>query len=581
MFNSLNFEVQFKEPHKGHSGHFKDTHVFKKGMTIIHGPNEAGKSMRSEMLRFALWGRKALRTKVSGYTKLKVTVTFTLKGVDYTLVRSKTTAKLIQAGEDYATGTSPVNDAVEALFGYDLEVFDLANAILQGEVESLGKMNPAQRKALVDSLIGLGAIDDQISALSEERKLDKHSLTTLKDTLVVPQEPVVVAELTQEDLITFPSLKASVLRARAIKGELKGLKTSIPVAPEVLSNTTMALAQKAPLLEQLVTAARTAADYYNSLPDVKTTGYEVEELTRMYTQALNHEACEEVTCPECNHEFNPSGVEPPKYTSSKLSKLRQNEEAHLKKEEALEASVRASYKLKAVENIKGIEMAAQQVKDYRRATQIYQAQLTHHRRTTKRIDELEQEYSKLEKYSGDFEDYERKYNLSLTALQLQVQYQKYKKMYDEQQEKVDNLEARIEDYTKAIAGLRSLKVSIKSYLVPSLNKVASAYLTQMTDGARSSVVISEDFDIKVDGQPMEALSGSAKAVANIAIRLALGQTLTNSVFSVLLADEIDASMDTQRAKYTAQCLRNLKGNIQQIIIISHKRLDADNYVELT
>ena len=32
MFKTLEFEVQFKKPRKGHSGKFKDKHTFKKGI---------------------------------------------------------------------------------------------------------------------------------------------------------------------------------------------------------------------------------------------------------------------------------------------------------------------------------------------------------------------------------------------------------------------------------------------------------------------------------------------------------------------------------------------------------------------
>lgn len=580
MFNSLKFEVQFKEPRNGHSGHFKDTHVFEEGLTIVHGPNEAGKSMRSEMLRFALWGRKALRSKVSGYAKLKAEVEFTLKGIDYVVSRTKSNAHLTQAGDDFATGTSPVNEAMESLFGYDMEVFDLANAVLQGEVESLGRMKPAQRKSLVDNLIGLGAIDEQIKLLSDERRLDKQALATMKDTMVVPEKPIMVQELDTQEMVDFPALKKDIIRARAIDAELAGLQVTVPVAPKEPSAETLALAERGPELEQLMRAAGTAATYAASLPEGKDTGYTPEQLGILYTEALNHEACEDVTCPECDTTFNPAGVAP-ELTSKQVSKLRAQQAAYAKRMEALSVQASAEHALDAFEDRTNVELAQARVKTYRGKQQVYSAQMTSHRRTTRRINELEQERLQLKKFSGDFDLYEKSYNLSLTAMQLMVQYEKYKVAYDEQKEKVDALDAKISDYDAAIIGLRNLKVSIKSYLVPSLNKVASAYLAQMTDGARSSVIISEDFEIRVDGQPMEALSGSAKAVANLAIRLALGQTLTNSVFSVLMADEIDASMDAQRAEYTAKCLRNLTGKIKQIIIISHKKLDADNYVELT
>jgi hypothetical protein len=57
-----------------------------------------------------------------------------------------------------------------------------------------------------------------------------------------------------------------------------------------------------------------------------------------------------------------------------------------------------------------------------------------------------------------------------------------------------------------------------------------------------------EFDVVVDGQRLDTLSGSGKAVANLALRLGLGQVLTNNVLSVFVGDEIDASMDEDRAK---------------------------------
>jgi hypothetical protein len=42
-----------------------------------------------------------------------------------------------------------------------------------------------------------------------------------------------------------------------------------------------------------------------------------------------------------------------------------------------------------------------------------------------------------------------------------------------------------------------------------------------------------------------------KAVANLALRLGLGQVLTNKVFSLFIGDEIDASLDGSRAQQTS------------------------------
>lgn len=125
--------------------------------------------------------------------------------------------------------------------------------------------------------------------------------------------------------------------------------------------------------------------------------------------------------------------------------------------------------------------------------------------------------------------------------------------------------------------LRSL---IKQHLMPSLNRVASHLLTQMTGGQRSAIYVDEDFNVVVDRQDLDTLSGSGKACANLALRIALGQVLTNRVFSVLLADEIDASMDDFRAENTAEVLLTLENSISQVLQVSHKSIEASNHIDL-
>ena len=146
--------------------------------------------------------------------------------------------------------------------------------------------------------------------------------------------------------------------------------------------------------------------------------------------------------------------------------------------------------------------------------------------------------------------------------------------------KADDALASADRYEAAKKGVKALKVSIKGHLVPSLNKVASLLIAQMTAGQRTKVVIDEDFDILVDDQPLNTLSGSGKAVANLAIRIGLGQVLTNKVFSVLMGDEVDASMDDDRAEYTAECLERLTKSIGQVVLVSHKQTDAEHHIQV-
>jgi DNA repair exonuclease SbcCD ATPase subunit len=102
----------------------------------------------------------------------------------------------------------------------------------------------------------------------------------------------------------------------------------------------------------------------------------------------------------------------------------------------------------------------------------------------------------------------------------------------------------------------------------------------MTGGERASIFVDSEFEILVDGQPINTLSGSGKAIANLAIRIALGQVLINKKFSIFMGDEIDGDMDAERATWTAECLSNLSKHISQLILISHKNIEADNYIRL-
>jgi exonuclease SbcC len=159
-------------------------------------------------------------------------------------------------------------------------------------------------------------------------------------------------------------------------------------------------------------------------------------------------------------------------------------------------------------------------------------------------------------------------------------YQVAKNFFDEKVALLRETQAKLDDYAKVRIALKDLRVKVKKYLVPSLNKVASHLLVQMTNGARQTITIDEDFDILVDGQPVATLSGSGKAIANLAIRIGLGQVLINKKFSVFMADEIDGDMDEVRAAATAGCLERLTKNIGQLLLISHKKPEAQHYVEL-
>lgn len=144
------------------------------------------------------------------------------------------------------------------------------------------------------------------------------------------------------------------------------------------------------------------------------------------------------------------------------------------------------------------------------------------------------------------------------------------------QEKLTGLAADIDDYTLAVKGLKAAKNDIKNHLLPSLNTAASALASLMSEGVINSVLMLDDFSIKAMKadryRPVETFSGSEASIINLALRIALGQVLTHSVFSVLIGDEIDASMDSARTAAVWGALARLveANKIKQVILVSHE-----------
>ncbi len=159
-------------------------------------------------------------------------------------------------------------------------------------------------------------------------------------------------------------------------------------------------------------------------------------------------------------------------------------------------------------------------------------------------------------------------------------YENSLKEYNERHEYLETIKDKGDRYKQASEKLKEIKTKMKQYILPSLARLASRLLSEMSEGQYSSIEIDDNFNITLNGLEIVGYSGSEQAMANIAIRIALGQVLTHKSFDVFIGDEIDDSMRPERAQATADCLRKLSQHIGQIILISHRNIEADNYINL-
>lgn len=638
--------------------HQNRTFQFSEGLTAITGPNESGKSLILEMIRYALFGSAALRGTASGYKKLHVELDFEIQGTDYRVVRKGSTVKLFEGDDNpIAVGARPVNARILDLLGYDLQVFDIANACCQGKVEALGDMRPADRKRMVDRTIGLTVIDDLIKVVGERANNEQRSADSLAGTVMEPQEPVKPegyrpsVELEEE----YRVLKGLVQERHELIGWLSQPIPDLPPAPETSITETAAeleeyqqrkqtamrleaeiaglrkptrTLEEIERLEQQLSAYRLWKDYETRRP-----AYSLDDLERMsfiHDEIERHEIGQRLrkqieelhsngtnTCPECGHEWPveaerltdleheledlglgkevpetpaltpreimdavrelerpaPPKAEHPGVDEAELAIARRDLKDGEKREDLIRRLAVYDPGPDRNADLQARRQYEWELENYNRICIIHDAHMSVRDQKQKRADELAGVDEKLVAIDDLMKVclfYEQDLKHYLTA----------KDHYDRVQEQVAELRDRADQYFRAREALKELKLKVKGFLVPSLNKVASYLLAQMTDGVRSVVEIDEEFEINIDGQPLNTLSGSAQAVSNVAIRIALGQVLTNKVCSVFAGDEIDASMDVDRAEYTSQCLRNLTKSVRQVFLITHKKPAADNHVIL-
>jgi len=642
--------------------HFDRTFRFERGLTGVVGPNESGKSLIVETVRYALFGARALRGKAEDYKRLHVELDFEIAGTAYTVIRKPNRVELV----GIASGTRPVNEAIRRVLGYDLAVFDVANACNQGNIEALSDMRPTERKAMVDRTVGLDMLDALIRHCGTEASALRREAEAMRRTLAAPVAPDV-----PEGYVASADLQRNLADAR-IKArrhaELIGMFRSAP--PKVASDLRVTEAETRVLeLKALHQEWQELRGYLSravaepALPGPCPVGVPENELvaheearrdTLDRRRALeaelrklepephpaidldafeaSHDAADlwdrkrklldqgSLTCPECSHRWpvaadqlatyaNIEETLRPSITRRQIADCRKlignrDRIAALRATlDGLESPVDRSADLARARAhaaaVEAYERARSAWQVYNQDLPIKQARLAEvagvadllvaaedalatarHADWWRRMAPLEAEMATLARAEDQARHLQAALQVSLDHESRLAEFEKTQVAFDRITLDIAEVESKSAEYATARERITDLKVSLKSHLLPALNRVASLLLAQMTGGARSRIEVDDAFEILVDGQALATLSGSGKAVANLAIRIALGQILTNRVFSVFMADEVDAAMDEDRAEYTAQALRRLTSMVAQVILVTHKRPQTDVTMEL-
>lgn len=690
------------------------------GSTMITGRNGRGKSLLLEMFSFALFGAKALRGVASDYKKIDVHVRVAIRGKDYEIKRTKTKASigLLGEAEPLATTTTPVNQFIEQLLGYNYDVFRVSNWCAQGDIQALANMKPTERKAMIDNVAGLTQLDGLINIVKGDIKTFKTSIAAVEDAVTKPLEPMMPLIKEEAHLEKKAAAEAVQKKARDLSNGLSEYKfLQAPVEPrepvyraKPTTPPTAAVLPEKPEPKQLapftltepvrptclgtmsydemvkvcrsiwddltlrqanVKAAENDLKRCMPIPQelrgevIATSIEHWEAQAEAWRQKRSYDALlkqGDVTCPNCQHRHPVASDVLAKYDVSSFPESEPlNPAMYNNYMETIKAEDRLATRKSELEGKFGdaqaqatsfarLDEIKAELQEWKRACQEYETAHSRYQLELSNLDQLnaqqlnhwkqqcqmveQQNAQQLRAYEAvchdiDKENAQAQANLAnqkeifakahadylenalhrdqlatdLLAVQnsqefkdaegviqdcleqlgqwktYRALYQQYKQQldsYDQAMARIQNEKDQLEDLGKAHTALVELKARVKTYIIPSLNKVASYLLSEMTGGEHNSITIDDDFEVYVDATPLRVMSGSGKDIANLSIRIALGRILTHKVLGMVMLDEIDQGMDESRAAYTWECIEKITPQIGQVLQVSHKELRAEN-----
>lgn len=593
------------------------------GSTAFIGPNGSGKTFGSiELIRYLLFGKRALRGPASDYKALKVDGVVEIGGKDYRIERHPRKETIWDSeGTVLAVNTEAVNQKLLELLGFGLDVFDVICAARQKDSERLSQMRPDARKRLIDQILGLTAQEKAEKDCKEEAKGHRKLAEALADGLVRPEEPTRPVSYRPVDeleaaLAAVQAYEKEKARLEAVIAQV-GEEPPVVVAPSVDLADLEARAETARSLRQ-AHQARLAELERIPLPTYTLEQIEVSEKYHLFRTELDRRGPkptvtvdqiddmqhawhllmtpgDEVTCPKCEHQFVPGRPDDLIEPALSLEELKAEKRANALWETPLQPVEEPAIVLTA-DQIKEQQLAHSQaarrreleeeisryvepedvsdeLAEARELLADYRARSSERQRWETRAEaaaEARAALQNLKAPEGNAEELSQALVEARVYDQLLVAYGKHQQAYDEAQGKIAAAKQKAADFAAGADAISEARALVKTYLAPSLSRVASSLIQKMTNGVLSSVEIDEDMNISVDGQDIATLSGAGATVANLAVRIGLGRVLTSRVFPVFIGDEIDSDMDAERAEATAEAIGSLSDQLAQILVITHK-----------
>lgn len=612
---------------------------FKDGLNVLVGKNNSGKSTTIEMLNYSLFGSSALRSSISSYPKdFEVETILNFYNGIYKVNRTVKNASLYKYSPDTSdfevvcVGITPVNLYIKTILSYDYKVFSLTNYCKQHDLLNLTSCSPKELVTLIEVISGL---EESYRLMFKLRELKRDYRTEHKafvsarrfdfnseDTFEINEDFEKLLQQNEDVISNFKDLSVDayndvqkyseqVVRLKTFSESLDALNssissidrpsTSLEEIDKVLEEESEKKTELTKLENKKKIYKKPSKEYTQEYLDNQKELYEQQAAYARYLKIKKKLDDHTVTCPNCNHSFADINLELEEEfdTAPETPELAQR--AILEQEQWLSNKDKFIALEVQIESLKGTFKDDKELiklkSDKKDLEQLFKVEL-----------DLETKNKELEEYlNANIEESLRKETLEETIESVsnvlsktKDKYQEYltikedlssylkdkqvsmekAELYKDLEDKIFNSEQRYLLADVLYQALLDTKQEIQTLSLPVLNSTASNLLSEVTGGERNSIEITEDFEILVDGLPVNVLEGSGKVITNLSLRIALLNTFYKDNFLVCLFDEIDESLHEDRFEYMEECFNRLTSSGYQIIAVSHKQYNSGNIINL-
>lgn len=606
---------------------------FEKGLNILAGKNGCGKSTVLEYLSYSLYGANALRSPVKDFPQgFTVETEFEISEINYKVIRTIKSSSLYEFSNnkyvEIVKGTTPVNTKIKELLGYDYSIFILINFIKQHDLLSLTQSTPAQLLSLIELISGLSGsykLEEQLKQRRKETKIEEDALklsidVALKDmdeifvenedfeALISQHEDpsVYIRETLKNYLDSIDTLNKQIYDLETKNSTLNNFQDTIK-SLEYLDENSLEQYQKDYNFILKIESDKDKLETIISQVTVPEKEYSLEYLEQQesllstYDKYLQEQKLKlslekhKIECPNCNHSFYNTSKninfefeeEPEKpvldinqiYAGKNWLNTSINYKQNLENLSQFEDILKSLNKEQIKTNLDEVKQLLEVKELY---SNLYQEILN--------LDYFDKDKSieinianlinQKEQYQKDYEELDNLKIEFLNYLNKKIEFEKKEEVRKNFGIKIEQLQTNKRVYSVLLDTLKKVKSNIQTTILPKLNYTSSQLLSQVTNGERNKIEITDDFKLFVDNQVVNTLEGSAQVLTNIALRCSFLTTFYSDNFLVSLQDEPDAPLAVERFEALVEAYKKLEEQNFQLIIISHKDYDYGNIINL-